>query len=125
MNYYGKKSNELTDLEKDLVHVDTRLCLSMSMYLRGESLISGNPQYDMTSGTQEDIREKFYTRASIISEILGIENPNEETIFGIIEKTPYSIQNFCVEYTTRMGQPNDIYYHFCVKCNEERELELV
>lgn len=125
MNYYGKKSNELTDLEKELVHVDSLLCCSMEMFLKDEKLISGNPQYDMTSGTHEDIEEKFYTRSSIVCEILGIENPNEETIFGIIEKTPYNIQKFCVEHTTRMGRPNDVYYHFCMKCREEKELELV
>ena len=125
MNYYGKKSSELTDLEKDLVHVDSLLTLSMEMYLKGESLLGGNPNFDMTSGTHDDIDDKFYTRASIISEILGIENPQEETIFGIIDKTPYNIQKFCVDYTTYMGRPNDVYYHYCMKIHEETKLELV
>ena len=125
MNYYGKKQNELTDLEKQLAHVDSILCISMEMFLRGEKLLGGNPQFDMTSGTHDDIEDKFYTRANIICEILNIENPDEKTIFGIIEKTPYNIQNFCVDHTTAMGHPTDVYYHYCKKFHEEKKLELV
>jgi hypothetical protein len=125
MNCYGKKWNELTELEKELQQVDTFLCLSMEMNLKGESLISSNPNFGITSGTHEDICDKFYRRMSIISEILNIENPDEKTIFDIISGTQYNIQNFCVDYSTRMGRPNDIYYHYCVKYHEEMEPELV
>lgn len=125
MNCYGKKFDELTELEKQLLHVDSLLCNSMEMNLCGQKLIGGNPQFDMTSGTHEDISDKFYTRASIISQILDIKNPNEETIFDIINETQYDIQKFGVDYSTRMGRPNDIYYHYCMKFHEEKELDLV
>jgi hypothetical protein len=123
MKFYGKKRSELTDLEENLLHIDMALCISMSMYVRGESLLSGSSYHDMTCGTQEDIEEKFYTRSEIICEILDIENPDENTIFKIIDKTPYNIQNFCIDFTTQMmGQPNDVYYHYWLKC---KELEFV
>lgn len=125
MNCYGKKFNELTELEKQLLHVDSLLSNSIEMYLSGQKLFGGNPEFDMTSGTHDDIEDKFYTRSSIISEILDIKNPNEETIFDIINETQYNFQKFGVDYTTHMGRPIDIYYHYCMKFHEERKLELV
>ena len=125
MNCYGKKFNELTELERQLLHVDSLLCNSIEMYLSGQKLLGGNPEFDMTSGTHEDIEDKFYNRASIISEILDIKNPNEETIFDIIIETQYNFQTFGVDYTTHMRRPKDIYYYFCKKFNKERKVELV
>ena len=126
MDCYGKKWNELTELEKKLQHLDTFLCNSMEMNLRGQSMISGGGEFSIGNfGTHDDIGDKFYGRASIISEILNIKNPDEKTIFDIIRDTQYDIQKFCVDYTTRMGRPNDVYYHYSMKYHEEMKPELV
>lgn len=130
MNYYGKNQSELTELENELLHVDRLLANSMLMNIRGESLIGGNPYFDMTSGTHEDIEEKFYIRTEMICKILDIKNPEEKTIFQIVSETPYDIQKFCVDHITSMyGKPYDLYYHYCMKVHEEKkeqeELETV
>ena len=115
MTYYGKKVTELTSLEINLLEVDRMIISSMIMNLKGESLMGGMIQ----AGTPEDIEEKMFHRASIVSEILGIENPEEETIFGIIDSTQYNIQDFGVIFVEQMfGKKLDVVYHYFTKQNE-------
>ena len=121
MTYYGKNEKELTELEKELLHVDRLIINSMVFNLKGESLIG---QF-LQAGTPEDIEEKMYIRAEMISEILGIENPQEETIFKIISETQYDIQKFGVEHSKLMyGKELDIVYHYFTKQNELVEEEV-
>ena len=120
MTYYGKNENELTELEKELLHVDRLIINSMIFNLKGESLIGQLLQ----AGTPEDIEEKMYIRTEMVSEILGIENPDEETIFEIVSGTQYDIQKFGVVFSKIMyGKEVDIVYHYFMKQRELVEVE--
>ena len=126
MNFYGKNVNEFTDLEKKLVKVDTQLITSMMMNLEDKKLltIDTDQKTNTMSGTHEDIGEKHELRTKIVCEILGIENPNEDSIFDEIEKTQYSLQNFGIELSKEMdGEPFDVLYHYVEKVKQEELVE--
>ena len=121
MNYYGKKSNKFTDLEKELSYVDTLLCTSMIMNLKGEMLLGNFPE--TTSGTHEDISEKFSIRTTIVCKILNVSETDKDSV-RVINLSPYNIRKFGIDFTTFMGNPYDVFYNYCLKVREEEEVEV-
>jgi len=107
MNYYNKPTKSFNQLENKLFSIDSLLVSSVMMRENGESIIGESIQ----SGTDDDIKDKFALRTTIVFELLGID---EDFVFdqspdkineyiNHIETTDYSIGKFTKQFSMSMN----------------------
>lgn len=101
MNYYGKKQQDFTEVEKTLWTKDLMYFQSFMMKMRGERLMG----MGLNMGTQEDVDERIVDRTIFVgTEILGCSCPRNQKEFNVIEKqveeSKYSIIQFVKDHTS-------------------------
>jgi hypothetical protein len=97
--YIPNQTNNLTDKESLLLHLDQLLSSSIMMKYRGESLIG----HTIQAGTDEDIDSKYAKHYEIAMDILGL-NPYCDTQeefdrnCELVDKSKYNFVTFFTQY---------------------------